>query len=109
MNITVSVREHRGPGYSLGNAGKQASGSLPGGSYFVEATVAGLRSRAPSISGSQGTPKALAWPDSSSSVEVQVSEGSLPATSQLLDDMGRHRTRTWGAWPSRYATSTCKR
>jgi hypothetical protein len=40
MNITVSMQGHRGPGYSLGyNPGKQAiEGSLPNGSYLVEAS-----------------------------------------------------------------------
>ncbi len=50
LNVTVSVQEHRGPGYSLGyNPEDQCiEGSLPRGEYFVEAA----KRRANSASGS---------------------------------------------------------
>jgi hypothetical protein len=44
MQVTVSARGHRGPGYSLGyNAGRQRiEGLLPAGNYLVEAEAFGL-------------------------------------------------------------------
>ncbi len=79
MNITVSMQGHRGPGYSLGyNAGKQAiEGTLPNGSYLVEASTYGH----PSLSGAvqlavAGTPTQgpTMTMIRSASIEVRVSE-----------------------------------
>ena len=93
MNIIVSVQGHRGPGFSLGyNPGKQAiEGSLPNGSYLVEAsnysqpsssgavhlTVAGAPAVGPTMTLVR-----------SSSVEVRVTE---EFTSQEQNDS----TATW--------------
>jgi hypothetical protein len=51
LNISVSLRGHRGPGYSLGyNAAKQRiEGSLPNGHYLVEATTYGQSSQNGSV------------------------------------------------------------
>jgi hypothetical protein len=47
LNISVSLRGHRGPGYSLGyNAAKQRiEGALPNGHYLVEAVAYGQNSQ----------------------------------------------------------------
>jgi len=51
LNISVSLRGHRGPGYSLGyNASKQRiEGSLPNGHYLVEAATYGQNSQNGSV------------------------------------------------------------
>jgi hypothetical protein len=79
LNISVSLRGHRGPGYSLGyNAAKQRiEGSLPNGQYLVEATTYGQSSQNGSVNIAvasapvEGPGMALA---PGSSIDVHVTE-----------------------------------
>ena len=87
LNIVVSVQGHRGPGYALGyDASKKViDGSLPNGSYLVEANTYGQGSLTGevhlTVAGAPAHGPAMTM-IRSSSIEVRVSEEFTSSESQ---------------------------
>jgi hypothetical protein len=103
MNITVSVQEHRGPGYSLGyNAEKQrVEGLLPHGNYLVESSTFGQNSVSGAVRVSVAAapvegPSLTFTPNRSISVHVAEEFTSADSHGSSTWNIGGRTTRVQG-------------